>query len=93
MIIEKVERLCDAESAHFAHRWDKAWIDRGGSLWGPGPYLKLPFSWDEQVGGGVGAERIYCPYGYPEDGEGVKSVELRREGDLWIWIVERQGES
>jgi hypothetical protein len=23
-------------------RWEQAWIDPGGVLWGPGPYAKVP---------------------------------------------------
>ena len=88
LIIEPVRRLCrDRESDHVAHDWTAAWTDRGGSLWGPGPYLKLPFKWPDDQDG---AERIHCPYGYPEDDPAVKSVRLEHVGDLWVWIVEKE---
>lgn len=24
------------------HHWDRAWVDQGGTIFGPGPYVKLP---------------------------------------------------
>jgi hypothetical protein len=24
------------------HHWDQAWVDRGGTIFGPGPYVHLP---------------------------------------------------
>ena len=39
-----------------APQWDQAWIDPGGSIFGPGPYLKVPIvggDWDGTV------QRIY----------------------------------
>jgi hypothetical protein len=24
------------------HHWDRAWVDPGGTIFGPGPYVKLP---------------------------------------------------
>jgi hypothetical protein len=32
--------------------WDRAWVDSGGTIFGPGPYLKVPVShpgWGETV--------------------------------------------
>jgi hypothetical protein len=28
-------------------RWDKAWVDPGGVLWGPGPYAKVPIDFGD----------------------------------------------
>lgn len=27
------------------HYWDEAWVDPGGTMFGPGPYLRLPVDW------------------------------------------------
>ena len=27
------------------HHWDEAWLDPGGTIWGEGPYVKLPVEW------------------------------------------------
>jgi hypothetical protein len=27
------------------HHWKLAWVDPGGTLWGDGPYVKLPVDW------------------------------------------------
>lgn len=27
------------------HYWDKAWVDPGGTIFGAGPYVKLPVDW------------------------------------------------
>jgi hypothetical protein len=42
-----------------------AYRDPGGSLWGPGPYLKVPNrrpgdDWEAMT-------RVFCPWGYPPD--------------------------
>lgn len=45
--------------------WERAWVDPGGALWGPGPYLKLPYG-----GGDFGDDpedwpvcRVFSPFG------------------------------
>lgn len=39
------------------HYWDLAWVDPGGTIFGPGPYVKLPVDW--LVGdGGDATERV-----------------------------------
>lgn len=40
-------------------------VDPGGTIWGPGPYLKVPArfttdGWEAGI-----RERVFCPYGYP----------------------------
>ena len=38
--------------------WSRAWVDPGGTLFGPGPYLKVPIKggeWDGTV------RRVYAP--------------------------------
>lgn len=27
------------------HHWGKAWVDPGGTIFGEGPYVKLPVDW------------------------------------------------
>ncbi len=27
------------------HHWDRAWVDPGGTIFGEGPYVKLPVDW------------------------------------------------
>ena len=73
----------------------RAFPDAGGSLWGSGPYLKVPNrcpgnDWDA-------VNRLFCPWGYPPDRlrvawSGVylrlESVELARVGPAsWNWIL------
>jgi hypothetical protein len=37
--------------------WDRAWVDPGGTIFGPGPYLKVPITWDgEDI-----VQRVYAP--------------------------------
>lgn len=39
-------------------QWTKAWVDPGGTVWGDGPYLKVPIAggqWDGTV------QRVYPP--------------------------------
>lgn len=41
-----------------APQWQDAWVDPGGTLFGPGPYLKVPIrggAWDGTV------QRVYAP--------------------------------
>ena len=35
--------------------WDQAWVDPGGTIWGEGPYLKVPVGHDGVV------VRVYPP--------------------------------
>lgn len=40
--------------------WDRAYIDPGGTIFGPGPYLKVPVmcpSWAD----GITVHRVYAP--------------------------------
>lgn len=32
-------------SCYVRHHWDLAWVDPGGTIFGPGPYVKLPVDW------------------------------------------------
>jgi hypothetical protein len=52
--------------------WSRAWVDPGGTIFGPGPYLHVPDRhvsdpWEEDPEDDV-SRRVYCPYGYPEEG-------------------------
>ena len=40
-------------------RWDRAWLDPGGTIFGPGPYAKVPIDWDDCYGGII--VRVYAP--------------------------------
>lgn len=37
--------------------WDRARVDPGGTIFGPGPYLKVPVTWD----GETVTVRVYPP--------------------------------
>lgn len=44
--------------------WDRAWLDPGGTIFGPGPYVKLPVDWLVRKGSDETAEvtiRVYPP--------------------------------
>jgi hypothetical protein len=73
----------------------RAYTDPGGSLWGPGPYLKVPSriagdDWEP-------VNRVFCPWGYPPDRVRVArsavylrlaAVELARVGPAaWEWVL------
>lgn len=38
--------------------WQKAWVDPGGSIFGPGPYLKVPIEGGQWAGT---VQRVYPP--------------------------------
>jgi hypothetical protein len=41
-----------------APQWERAWVDRGGTIFGPGPYLHVPIvggCWDGTT------QRVYAP--------------------------------
>jgi len=56
------------------------YVDPGGTVFGPGPYLKFPAT-DMQIGHG----RIRCPYGYPGDRFYVKERWDYFGGDEYIY--------
>jgi hypothetical protein len=31
-----------SDSCYVRHHWDEAWVDPGGTIFGPGPYVHLP---------------------------------------------------
>lgn len=44
--------------------WDRAWLDPGGTIFGPGPYVKLPVDWLVRKGSDETEEvtiRVYPP--------------------------------
>lgn len=46
------------------HYWDRAWVDPGGTIFGPGPYVKLPVDWLWAEGSDKTNEvviRVYAP--------------------------------
>jgi hypothetical protein len=46
------------------HHWDRAWVDPGGTVFGPGPYVKLPVDWLVRAGSDETDEvviRVYAP--------------------------------
>jgi hypothetical protein len=43
--------------SHYAVHWDRARVDPGGTIFGPGPYLKVPVSY----GGDELVIRVYPP--------------------------------
>ncbi len=34
-----------SDSTYVRHHWSKAWVDSGGTVFGAGPYVKLPVDW------------------------------------------------
>ena len=45
-----------------AIQWDRAWVDRGGTIFGPGPYLHVPIILTEEWGGPDEIQtRVYAP--------------------------------
>lgn len=38
--------------------WSKAWVDRGGTIFGPGPYLHVPIRGGDRDGT---VQRVYAP--------------------------------
>lgn len=46
------------------HHWNLAWVDPGGTVFGPGPYVKLPVDWLVRKGSEETARvtiRVYAP--------------------------------
>lgn len=46
------------------HHWKLAWVDPGGTIFGDGPYVKLPVDWLEREGSRRTARvtiRVYAP--------------------------------
>lgn len=46
------------------HHWDRAWVDQGGTIFGPGPYVHLPVDWLIREGSDECDEvtiRVYAP--------------------------------
>lgn len=75
----------------------RAYTDQGGtSIWGPGPYLKVPnrIAGDDEW---EPIDRVFCPWGYPPDRIRVawsavylqlRTVELARVGpSSWEWVL------
>jgi hypothetical protein len=73
----------------------RAYVDAGGALWGPGPYLKVPNRRPEDDWEVI--TRLFCPWGYPPDRLRVArsklylrltTVELeRRSAGYWDWLL------
>lgn len=58
------------------HDWQsRVRVDPGGTVFGPGPYLRVPMNDGEPEGEVI--ERVYCPYGYPGDRLWVREVHYR----------------
>ena len=51
------EKLCSSDCKGWT---GNAWVDPGGTIFGPGPYLKVECGDDHMT------QRIACKYGYPE---------------------------
>lgn len=67
------------------------------SLWGPGPYLKVPNLRRSLDGEWTAVNRVFCPWGYPPDRVRIahrseyvllEQVELaRRSASAWVWVL------
>lgn len=62
--------------------WERAWVDPGGTVFGPGPYLHVTC---HHPGDPQGREYERVLRVYPPDGIEVSGVE--RDGKGWAWIV------
>ena len=70
----------DFEDAGLPIHWDRAWVDPGGTVFGLGPYAKVPVSLsdtDEEI-----VIRVYAP-------ERLR----KRLAKKWIWLTEGRDES
>ena len=73
----------------------RAYVDAGGSLWGPGPYLKVPNRRPEDDWEAI--TRLFCPWGYPPGRVRVArsrvylqltAVEVeQRSSECWDWLL------
>lgn len=53
-----------SQRCYVHHHWDRAWVDPGGTVFGFGPYVKLPVDWLLRPGSDETAEvviRVYAP--------------------------------
>ena len=68
-----------------------------GSLWGTGPYLKVPNRRRNREGEWTAVNRVFCPWGYPPDRirlahrsdyVALEKVYLAQRGAAaWVWIL------
>lgn len=49
------------QSARSVVHWEKAWVDPGGTIFGPGPYAKVPISFIDEDDGWSIVVRVYPP--------------------------------
>jgi hypothetical protein len=61
--------------------WDRAYLDPGGTIWGPGPYLKLPY------GDGAPKWEAVTRVFVPSRLRRCKTWGLVREGNDWYWLT------
>lgn len=64
--------------------WHLAYSDPGGTIFGPGPYLKLPMTGDDGDLSDQTTHRVRPPGGYEN-----RTVKLEKgEDGWWYWIIE-----
>ena len=66
--------------------WGCAWVDPGGTIFGPGPYLKLPCTGDNLDLVDTTTHRVFAPGGY--EGRTVE-LELDDKG-VWWWVITKK---
>lgn len=92
----RIRRVVRWPYRHQMPDWNDVSVDPGGSMWGPGPYLKVASTWHEGSGPADDQmrQRVYSPLGYPGDRRKiagrwcrVTSVRVARERGRWTWDV------
>ena len=63
----QTRRLIKGTSKKMVYYFERAFVDLGGTIFGLGPYLKVPCHHVEDNPKDERMERIYCPHGYPKD--------------------------
>ena len=59
----QTRRVVKPQRKNMVYDLSGAWVDPGGTIWGPGPYLKVPVRHvDDTFDDGI-IDRVFCPYG------------------------------